>query len=353
MKVNGVVEEIFLKKMEEYGDWKNALLSGMTLDHFMYMGVLYPTVEETVLPSVSTVSTVSTQTCIISINTHVERIGKRRYSKKSLLDSRSRRKSFRNPKHVDDYYVDYFTEEDEINLYRLGLVLISKSENDEDVISRLVSGQDIEKHTRKLVYEKRINVERKIKTIKKIEKLFKNTFKDVDIENENVDIEIKKYFFENIVEVKYFHPGYILYTGEMNKSYNRDSSYCENVCFKFNGIHRRIHVENISYISSIRIDITELFTPTKSRTHPRCKWGILDDVRHFKKFFTNDTTFPALQTVFFDLYRNFSQYHLRMIIVHLHQIFPNVRIVVNITKTLRIEKTRNIRTLERTVVNLV
>ncbi len=125
--------------MEEYGDWKNALLGGMTLDHFMYMEFLYPTVEETVLPSVSTFSTVSTQTCIISINTHIERIGKRRYSKKSRLDSRSRRRCVRNNQYFEENNgLDYFNERDEKNLYTLGLVPLDMSDEKENYIQYAV-----------------------------------------------------------------------------------------------------------------------------------------------------------------------------------------------------------------------
>ena len=44
---------VYLKKMEEYGKWKNSLIGGMLLDDYMLMSFLYPEVAEEVVPLLS------------------------------------------------------------------------------------------------------------------------------------------------------------------------------------------------------------------------------------------------------------------------------------------------------------
>ena len=44
---------VYLKRMEEYGEWTNALLGGMLLDDYMYMSFLYPEDEDEVVHHLS------------------------------------------------------------------------------------------------------------------------------------------------------------------------------------------------------------------------------------------------------------------------------------------------------------
>lgn len=213
------MEEIFLKKMEEYGDWKNALLGGMTLDHFMYMGFLYPIVEETVLPSVSTVSTVSTQTCIISINAHVERIGKRRYSKKSRLDSRSRRRCVRNNQYFEENNgLDYFNERDEKNLYTLGLVPLDMSDEKENYIQYAVFEE-------KKRYEKKKRQEDIEEIRKKDEEAIKKHRHDETIKVRLLSYSIKNNELGSIT-------AYYLNNENIISIANLDEGFVENIVFE-------------------------------------------------------------------------------------------------------------------------
>ena len=278
------------------------------------------------------------------------------------LDSRSRRKSFRNTRECQEIegnegMVYIASGQEEKILYRLGLVPLYTSEENEDIIYREVLGQDIQKYTKQLVYEKKKDIERKRKREIMIEKMYKTTYGSVDIEkikNEEMLGEIKTHFYKKVVDVKYYHPGYVTFRGELHTHTVelgfRKTSY---VCYKFNGTHRHVPFDNLSFVSSIIIDITELFTPRKSREDPLCKWGIMDDVRSLQRRFKNNSDFPSLQKVVFEIRKNFSQYHLRLAIIQLLQIFPIIQIIVNVASEFRVEKTRNIRTLERVTVNRV
>ena len=143
--LNGEVN-VYLKRMEEYGEWKNALLGGMLLDDYMYMEFLYPEDEDEVVPHLSNTQKKEVGV-IVSYKTPKERREKRgRITKR--LDSRSRRKSVRNTRECPEIegnegMVYIASGQEEKILYRLGLVpLYMKFYENEAVIASCVKSED-------------------------------------------------------------------------------------------------------------------------------------------------------------------------------------------------------------------
>ena len=136
---------VYLKKMEEYGKWKNSLIGGMLLDDYMLMSFLYPEVAEEVVPLLSNTQKKEVGV-IVSYKTPKE-TKKKSIRTTKRLDSRSRRKNVRNTKECQEIegnegMVYIASGQEEKILYRLGLVPLYMSDENEAFIASCVKSED-------------------------------------------------------------------------------------------------------------------------------------------------------------------------------------------------------------------
>ena len=184
--------------METYGEWKNALLGGMLLNEYILMESLYPEVEETIVPTLSNTGETLME-CIISSNIHVEQSGKNRKYSNVRLDRSRHRCVHRRTKHIEENYgIDYFTERDEKNLYILGLVPLTMSDEKEFYIKRCVK-------------EEQLRIERKEK-IRKYDKLCKQMEEDdKKVRKKYLEKESRKVILQSNLIKNTITPGTIVY----------------------------------------------------------------------------------------------------------------------------------------------
>ena len=134
---------LYLRRVEGYSEWKNILLGGMGLDDYMYYGTFfYPDVDEVVSRSENTKK--QDLGLVVSHNTHAKQLGKRKQPTRfHRPDIKSRHRHVRNTRYVyENDGLDYFLAHDERNLYRLGLVCVYMTEEEEVYVASHVESDD-------------------------------------------------------------------------------------------------------------------------------------------------------------------------------------------------------------------